>query len=77
MLSLYEPIERVTPNEYQVLQLMAEGYSNREIAKKLCKSEETVKCQLKSVYNKLQVRTGKPGHKRVFAVRRAQELGIL
>lgn len=73
----YEPIEQVTLCEYEVLKLMAEGHSNREIARELCKSEETVKSQLKAIYSKLQIRMDKFGSKRVQAIRKAYQLGLL
>lgn len=37
-----EPLYRISPRQRQVLQLIAEGYSNREIASKLKLSESTV-----------------------------------
>lgn len=69
--------ERLTPREYEVLQLMAKGHSNQEIANELYKSVETVKTQLNSVYSKLDIRTGKSGSKRVKAIQVAQNRGWL
>ncbi len=45
----------LTKREAEVLQVVSEGYSNREIAEALYVSEETVKSHLKSLYRKLSV----------------------
>lgn len=60
----------LTPRESQVLALLAEGYSNREIAEKLEISPETVKDYLNGVYRKLNVRD------RLSAVNEARHLGL-
>lgn len=46
----------LTSRELDVLKLVAEGGSNKEIATQLFISPETVKKHLKNSYNKLQVR---------------------
>lgn len=46
---------RLTEREHQTLQLIADGFSNKEIARALGISAETVKCHLKQLYKKLQV----------------------
>ena len=45
----------LTKRESEVLQVVSEGFSNREIAERLFISEETVKSHLKSTYRKLSV----------------------
>lgn len=40
-------------NEIDVLRLVADGHSNAAIAKRLFKSEDTVKTHLRSAYRKL------------------------
>jgi DNA-binding NarL/FixJ family response regulator len=45
--------ENLTPRETQVLQLISEGNSNREIGKRLFISEETVKGHVKNILGKL------------------------
>ncbi|MCW2477150.1 LuxR C-terminal-related transcriptional regulator [Candidatus Symbiopectobacterium sp. NZEC151] len=46
---------RLTEREHQTLQLIADGFSNKEIARALGISAETVKWHLKQLYEKLQV----------------------
>lgn len=60
----------LTPRERDVLALLIEGLSNKEIARSLDLSPDTVKDYLNGVYRKLEVRD------RLGAVRRAQELGM-
>jgi LuxR family maltose regulon positive regulatory protein len=64
-------IEPLTPREQEVLQLIAAGYSNPEIAEELVIALTTVKTHVKNIYGKLQVTN------RVQAVARAQELNLL
>lgn len=61
----------LTPREEQVLGLLGQGHSNKEIAKLIGVSPETVKDHVERVYQKLDVRD------RLGAVRRATELGLL
>lgn len=56
--------------ESEILRLMAEGYTNREMSEKLFVSINTVRWHNKQVYSKLGV------HKRTLAVARARELGF-
>jgi DNA-binding NarL/FixJ family response regulator len=45
----------LTPRELEVLRMVAEGYSNGELAKMLWVTEQTVKFHLANVYRKLDV----------------------
>jgi len=61
----------LTRKEQEVLALLALNYSNKEIAKALGVSAETVKWHLKGLYGKLEA-----GSRR-HAVTRARSLGVL
>jgi len=50
------PVEPLTPRQEEVLQLIAEGLSNREIARRLHLSEGTVKNTVSEIYARLGVR---------------------
>jgi LuxR family transcriptional regulator, maltose regulon positive regulatory protein len=64
-------VEHLTGREAEVLQLLAEGLSNQEIAKRLVVSEGTIKTHTHNLYGKLGVRS------RTQAVARAQELKLI
>jgi LuxR family maltose regulon positive regulatory protein len=61
----------LTRREREILPFLAEGLSNKEIARKLHISTETVKTHLANIYQKLEVEG------RIPASRRAAELGLL
>ncbi|HEY7348864.1 MAG TPA: response regulator transcription factor [Ktedonobacterales bacterium] len=61
----------ITPRELQVLQWLACGLSNKEIAAALCLSDKTVATHMKSIFDKLGV------HNRLMAVRVGQKLGLI
>jgi two-component system, NarL family, response regulator LiaR len=61
----------ITPRELEVLELIARGMSNREIAAKLYVSENTVKSHSSRVFDKLGAR------RRTQAVQLAKEFGLL
>ena len=48
-------VEALTPREREVLDLLADGVGNREIAQTLGISEHTVKFHVSSIYTKLNV----------------------
>ena len=48
---------RLTQRELEVLELVAQGYSTREIARKLWVTEETVKTHVRRVLRRLGART--------------------
>lgn len=50
-----EPYSRLTKREMEVLRLIAENKSNREIADELYISEHTVKAHVKAIFRKLQI----------------------
>ena len=47
--------DELTPREMEVLQLVAQGLSNKALAKELTISEKTVKTHLSSIYSKLNL----------------------
>ena len=66
-----EMIEPLSEREHEVLLLIAEGLSNREIAQRLFLSLSTIKVHTYNMYGKLGV------HSRTQAVAKARTLGIL
>jgi DNA-binding NarL/FixJ family response regulator len=48
-------LERVTPRERQIVELLSAGASNKEIAKRLNVTERTVKAHLTSIFRKLGI----------------------
>jgi DNA-binding CsgD family transcriptional regulator len=61
----------ITRREFEILELIAQGMSNREIAEKLFVSENTVKTHSSRVLGKLGAR------RRTQAVQLGKELGLL
>ena len=48
-----DPLEPLSPREREVLQLIARGHSNRQIARDLAIGEQTVKTHVRSILTKL------------------------
>jgi NarL family two-component system response regulator LiaR len=61
----------ITPRELEILSLIAQGLSNREIAERLFVSENTVKTHCSRAFDKLGAR------RRTQAVQLGKQLGIL
>ena len=64
-------LERLTPREKEVLRLMAEGTSSRDIASKLGISYTTVRTHIRSLGSKLGV------HSKLEAIVKARELALV
>jgi LuxR family maltose regulon positive regulatory protein len=64
-------IEPLTGRELEILRLIAQGLSNREISERLFLALNTVKGYNRIIFDKLQV------HRRTEAVARARELDLL
>jgi serine/threonine-protein kinase PknK len=64
----HDPLDALTPREREVLALMAEGYSNAGIARRLFVSEGTVEKHVHSILPKLQIPETEDEHRRVLAV---------
>ncbi len=61
----------ISPREYEVLQLMAAGLSNQEIADRLFISLNTVKTHISNLFLKLDVQ------RRTQAIQKAKEKGLM
>ena len=61
----------ITPRELEILEAMAAGLSNREIAERLFVSENTVKTHAARLFDKLSAR------RRTQAVQRAKEANLI
>jgi ATP/maltotriose-dependent transcriptional regulator MalT len=61
----------ITPRELEILELIAEGLSNREIAARVSVSENTVKTHSSRVFDKLDAQ------RRTQAVQRAKSLRLI
>lgn len=64
-------LPKLSPRELEVLRLMTTGQSNKEIARSLGLSPDTVKDHLENLYRKLEATD------RVTAAKRAQQLGLV
>ena len=64
-------MERLTRKEIQILQLAAEGCSNRSLTNKLTRSESTVRTHLRNINTKLNARS------RAEAVAIGRRLGLI
>ncbi|MCB9423143.1 MAG: helix-turn-helix transcriptional regulator [Ardenticatenaceae bacterium] len=69
--SEFDWIEPLSERELEVLQLIAEGLTNQEIATRLFLALNTVKAHTRNIYGKLGVNS------RIQAVARARDLGFL
>ena len=63
-----DPLEELTPREREVLELMAQGLSNRGICEKLFISPKTVETHVNSIFGKLDLLPTQDEHRRVLAV---------
>jgi LuxR family maltose regulon positive regulatory protein len=64
-------IEPLSQREIKILQLIAQGLSNREIGERLFLALDTIKGHNRKIFDKLQVQS------RTEAIARARELGLL
>ena len=69
-------IDRLTPREQQVLDLMAQGRSNAAIGRELFSAEKTVEAQIRSIFVKLGLTEQPDDNRRVSAVVRWLEASL-
>jgi DNA-binding CsgD family transcriptional regulator len=62
---------RISERELEVLQRLASGHSNKEIARQLAVSPNTVKTHVANLFDKLEVK------RRTEAIHKARELGMI
>ncbi len=60
-------VARLTPRQYEVLELIAQGYNNAAIAQRLGLAEKSVETYINVVYQQLQLSGEKEAHARVKA----------
>jgi DNA-binding NarL/FixJ family response regulator len=63
-----DPLHHLTERERDVLQLMAEGRSNKAIAERLFVTEHTVEKHVKNIFATLHLSPSTDDHRRVLAV---------
>lgn len=66
--SANEPVNRLTPREREVLELMAEGRSNAAIAGRLFVTEKAVSKHTNNIFSKLGLEPSDDDNRRVLAV---------
>jgi DNA-binding NarL/FixJ family response regulator len=66
-----EVSERLSPREWEILLLMSDGLTMRQVARKLSISQRTVETHVAKLYRKLGART------RMQAIARASSLGLI
>ena len=67
----FEPLEQLTQRETEILVYLARGVSNKEMARRIYLSENTVKFHLKNIYSKLAVSN------RLQAINAARQMGLI
>ena len=67
------PRDELSPREREVLELMAEGYSNAAVAERLVITERAVEKHVRSIFQKLRLPPNETGNRRVLAVLRFLE----
>lgn len=67
----FEPIEPLTRREIDILVFLTSGVSNKEMARRISVSENTVKFHLKNIYSKLAVGS------RLQAINAARRMGLI
>jgi DNA-binding NarL/FixJ family response regulator len=63
-----DPLERLSAREREVLELMAEGRSNRGIAEAFVVTPHAIEKHITSIFTKLGIGDAPDSHRRVLAV---------
>ena len=63
-----DPLEQLTAREREVLELMAEGRSNKAISERLFVTERAVEKHVTNIFGKLRLPADSADHRRVLAV---------
>jgi DNA-binding NarL/FixJ family response regulator len=63
-----DPLDQLTAREREVLELMAEGRSNKAISERLFVTERAVEKHVTNIFGKLRLPAGAEDHRRVLAV---------
>jgi DNA-binding NarL/FixJ family response regulator len=63
-----DPLDELSPREREVLELMAQGRSNRGIAEKLVITESAVEKHVTSIFDTLGIERSSEAHRRILAV---------
>ncbi|UJW34483.1 response regulator transcription factor [Saccharothrix sp. AJ9571] len=64
----HDPLAALTAREREVLELMAQGFANGEIAKRLVVTDRAVHKHIGNIFAKLDLPPDEAGHRRVLAV---------
>jgi DNA-binding NarL/FixJ family response regulator len=63
-----DPLNRLTPREREVIELVAEGRSNKGIGERLVITERAVQKHVTSIFMKLELQQSDDDHRRILAV---------
>ena len=62
------PLSKLTPREHEVLELVAEGRTNKAIADRMSVTQRAVTKHVTSIFSKLDLPPGEDDHRRILAV---------
>lgn len=68
LMTRHDPVATLTAREREVLELMAQGYANAEIARRLTVTDRAIHKHIGNIFSKLDLPAEDSGHRRVLAV---------
>ncbi|WP_327145205.1 response regulator transcription factor [Nocardia sp. NBC_01327] len=68
LITRHDPVATLTAREREVLELMAQGYANSEIARLLTVTDRAIHKHIGNIFTKLDLPAEDTGHRRVLAV---------